>query len=79
VLWLFTGRRVGSEAAERQAQQLVAVSFFLLAAYVGVESVRSLIGGHEPGTSWLGVGLAAFTTPTMPLLASGAGSARRRR
>jgi divalent metal cation (Fe/Co/Zn/Cd) transporter len=69
VLWLFTGRRVGSDAAERRAQQLVAASFFLLAAYVGVESVRSLIGGHEPGTSWLGVGLAAFTTPTMPLLA----------
>jgi divalent metal cation (Fe/Co/Zn/Cd) transporter len=69
VLWLFTGRRVGLNAAERRAQQLVAASFFLLAAYVGVESVRSLIGGHEPGTSWLGVGLAAFTTPTMPLLA----------
>jgi divalent metal cation (Fe/Co/Zn/Cd) transporter len=69
VLWLFTGLRVGSDAAERRAQQLIAASFFLLAAYVGVESVRSLVGGHEPGTSWVGIGLAAFTTPTMPLLA----------
>jgi divalent metal cation (Fe/Co/Zn/Cd) transporter len=69
VLWLFTGRRVGSHAAERRAQQLIAASFFVLAAYVGVESVRSLVGGHEPEASWLGIGLAAFTTPTMPLLA----------
>jgi divalent metal cation (Fe/Co/Zn/Cd) transporter len=69
VLWLFTGSRVGSHAAERRAQQLIAASFFVLAAYVGVESVRSLIGSHEPDVSWLGIGLAAFTTPTMPLLA----------
>ncbi len=36
---------------------------------VGVESVRDLAGGHEPGASWVGIGLAAFTAPTMPLLA----------
>jgi divalent metal cation (Fe/Co/Zn/Cd) transporter len=69
VLWLFTGARVGSHGAERRAQQLIAASFFILAAYVGVESIRSLIGGHEPDASWLGIGLAAFTAPTMPLLA----------
>jgi divalent metal cation (Fe/Co/Zn/Cd) transporter len=69
VLWLFTGARVGSHSAERRAQQLIAVSFFVLAAYVGVESIRSLVGGHEPNASWLGIGLAAFTAPTMPLLA----------
>ena len=70
VLWLFTGARLGSHTAERRAQQLIAVSFFVLAAYVSVESLRSLIGGHEPGASWIGVGLAAFTAPTMPLLAA---------
>jgi divalent metal cation (Fe/Co/Zn/Cd) transporter len=69
VVWLFTGARLGSHGAERRAQQMIAVSFFVLAAYVGVESVRSLVGGHEPGVSWLGIGLAAFTAPTMPLLA----------
>jgi divalent metal cation (Fe/Co/Zn/Cd) transporter len=69
VLWLFTGPRIGSDSAERSAQRLIAVSFFILAAYVGVESIRSLLGGHEPATSWLGIGLAAFTAPTMPLLA----------
>jgi divalent metal cation (Fe/Co/Zn/Cd) transporter len=69
VLWLFTGKRLGSPTAERRAQQLIAASFFVLAAYVGVEALRSLIGRHEPGQSWLGIGLAAFTIPTMPLLA----------
>jgi len=70
VLWLFTGARLNSHVAERRAQQMIAVSFFVLAAYVGVESIRSLVGGHEPDASWLGIGLAAFTAPTMPLLAS---------
>jgi divalent metal cation (Fe/Co/Zn/Cd) transporter len=69
VLWLFTGSRVGSASAERRAQQMIAVSFYVLAAYVGVEAIRSLIGGHEPDPSWVGIGLAAFTAPTMPLLA----------
>ena len=70
VLWLFTGRRIGSDGAERRAQQLVAVSFFLLAAYVTAESARTLLGGQHPETSWIGIGLAAFTAPTMPLLAT---------
>ena len=69
VLWLFTGARLTSQTAERRAQLLIAVSFFVLAAYVGVESARSLAGGHAPAPSWVGIGLALFTAPTMPLLA----------
>lgn len=69
IVWLFSGVRRGSERAERRAQQLVAASYFLLAGYVGVESLRTLIGGQHPGTSWVGIGLALFTAPTMPLLA----------
>jgi divalent metal cation (Fe/Co/Zn/Cd) transporter len=69
VVWLFTGGRLGSEGAERRAQQLIAISFFALAAYIGVEAVRTLVTVNEPRTSWVGVGLAAFTAPTMPLLA----------
>jgi divalent metal cation (Fe/Co/Zn/Cd) transporter len=69
VLWLFTGNRIGSHAAERRAQQLIAFTFFLLAAYVSVEAVRTLVGGDHPQASWAGIGLAAFTAPTMPLLA----------
>ena len=41
VVWLFTGDRRSSQTAERRAQQLIAASFFVLAAYVGVEAVRS--------------------------------------
>jgi hypothetical protein len=44
-------------------------SVIVLAAYIGVESIRDLIGGHHPDPSWVGIGLAAFTAPTMPLLA----------
>ena len=69
VLWLFTGTRVGSHAAERRAQQLIAASFFVLAAYVSVESVRTFFDGNHPEASWVGVGLAAFTAVTMPVLA----------
>jgi divalent metal cation (Fe/Co/Zn/Cd) transporter len=69
VVWLFTGRRLGSEAAERRAQQVIAVSFLLLAAYVAVESARTLVGSVHPDPSWVGIGLAAATAPTMPLLA----------
>jgi divalent metal cation (Fe/Co/Zn/Cd) transporter len=69
IVWRFTGSRLGSATAERRAQQLIALSYFLLAAYVGIESVRDLAGGHEPAASWVGIGLAAATAPTMPLLA----------
>jgi divalent metal cation (Fe/Co/Zn/Cd) transporter len=70
VIWLFTGARLHSETAERRAQQLIAASFFVLAAYVTAESIRTLVGGTHPETSWVGIGLAAFTAVTMPLLAA---------
>jgi divalent metal cation (Fe/Co/Zn/Cd) transporter len=69
VIWLFTGGRGASERAERRAQQLIAASYALLVAYVVVESLRDLLGSHHPEVSWVGIGLAAVTAPTMPLLA----------
>lgn len=66
LLWRFATARDG---AERRAQQLIAASFLLIAAYVGVEAVRSLVGGHEPDASGVGIGLAVLTLITMPLLA----------
>lgn len=69
ILWRFAERRSDSEHAERRAQQLVAASYALLVAYILVESLRTLLGGHHPDTSWVGIGLAAFTAATMPLLA----------
>lgn len=70
VIWLFTGARLHSETAERRAQQLIAASFFVLAVYITAESIRTLVGGTHPETSWVGIGLAAFTAVTMPLLAA---------
>jgi divalent metal cation (Fe/Co/Zn/Cd) transporter len=70
VVWLFTGDRRGSRVAERRAQILIAVTFFVLAAYVSAEAVRALSGGAHPAVSWVGIGLAAVTAVTMPLLAA---------
>src|SRR6202022_3671284 len=51
VVWRFTGTRTLAEHAEGRAQKLVAVSFFLLAPYVAVESLRTLIVEHHAETS----------------------------
>lgn len=69
VVWLFSGSRLGSHRAERRAQQAIAVSFFVLAAYVAAEALHTIVAGDRPEVSWAGIGLAAFTAPTMPLLA----------
>jgi divalent metal cation (Fe/Co/Zn/Cd) transporter len=70
VLWLMGGGRSSSPGAERRAQQLIAASFAVLAVYIGVESVRDLLGRHEPGVSMVGIGLSIVTLATMPPLAS---------
>jgi divalent metal cation (Fe/Co/Zn/Cd) transporter len=70
VIWLFTGSRLQSHSAERRAQKMIAASFYVLAAYVSLEALRSLVASDEPGTSWVGIGLAATTAATMPLLAN---------
>ena len=67
VLW-----RLGdlSEEREERALRLIAVSFFLLAAYVVVESVRDLVVGSEPETSVAGITITALSLVVMPLLAT---------
>jgi divalent metal cation (Fe/Co/Zn/Cd) transporter len=69
VLWRFSRARASSQEAERRAQRLIALTFYVIAAYVAVEAIRSLLGGDEPEASWAGIGLAAFTAATMPPLA----------
>jgi divalent metal cation (Fe/Co/Zn/Cd) transporter len=69
VIWLMADARSASATAERRAQQLIAASFVLLAAYVGIESVRDLAGNHRPDVSWVGIGLSIVTLATMPPLA----------
>jgi len=55
VLWQLRGS--GSRGRERLALQLIAVSFFTLAAYVGYESVRDLLLAERPDASPVGIGL----------------------
>ncbi len=67
IVWLYRLR--SDHADERRAQQLVAGTYVVLVAFILVESSYTLVGGHHPDASWVGIGLAAITAPTMPLLA----------
>jgi divalent metal cation (Fe/Co/Zn/Cd) transporter len=64
VAWQFAGR--DPEAREKTALRVIAISFFALAAYVSVESVRALLGHGEAGHSIVGIGLAAVSLAVMP-------------
>jgi divalent metal cation (Fe/Co/Zn/Cd) transporter len=68
VIWRFTGERKGSDAAERRAQKLVGVSFFLLAPYIASEAILTLASNSHPATSWPGIALAVGSIVLMPLL-----------
>jgi divalent metal cation (Fe/Co/Zn/Cd) transporter len=68
IVWRFTGARMFSPAAERRAQKLVAIQFFVLAPYVGFESVRALVEAERPDVSWLGIALSASSLVVMPYL-----------
>ncbi len=66
IIWRFWGARALSERAERRAQKLVAVQFFILAPYVTVEALRALAGAHEPRVSTVGIALTAASAVAMP-------------
>ncbi|CUR54315.1 cation diffusion facilitator family transporter [Nocardioides sp.] len=66
ILWQF--RHPLPESRERRALRLLAVSFFVLAAYVGFESVRALMTGVSPEVSRVGIGLAMASLVVMPFL-----------
>lgn len=68
IVWRFTGARMFSAAAEQRAQKLVAIQFFVLAPYVGYESIDALVNGERPETSWLGIALSASSVVIMPYL-----------
>ena len=68
IVWRFTSWRTLSEAAEDRAQKLVAIQFFILAPYVGIEAVRALINGSHAEESIVGIALAASSVIVMPWL-----------
>jgi divalent metal cation (Fe/Co/Zn/Cd) transporter len=70
VLWRFRG----SERREQTARRLVGVCFLLLAAYIAVESLRTLWTRAQPERSVPGILIAVAAIIVMPLL----GRAKRR-
>jgi divalent metal cation (Fe/Co/Zn/Cd) transporter len=68
IIWRWATHRVNDEAVERRAQKLVAIQFFVLAPYVGYESVTALVEGERPDVSWLGIALSASSVIVMPYL-----------
>lgn len=58
------------ERRERITLRLVAATFFILAAYVTVEGIRSLIENEHPQASPVSIGVLIASLIVMPLLAA---------
>jgi divalent metal cation (Fe/Co/Zn/Cd) transporter len=61
--------RTRAEHVERRALRLVGISFFLLAVYIGVDALHTLLTREPPKTSLPGLVLAVLSLIVMPLLA----------
>jgi cation diffusion facilitator family transporter len=57
------------EKVERRAMRFVAITFFILGAYVLFESIKKLVTVEVPETSLAGIIIAAVSLIAMPLLA----------
>nr|WP_280250063.1 cation transporter [Nocardia abscessus] len=68
VAWQFAGR--DPEKREKIALRIIAFSFFALALYVTVDSIRVLAGIGEAQHSPIGIGLAAASLVIMPVLST---------
>lgn len=66
VVWQFSGP---DEQREARALRLIAISFFVFAAYVAGRALWDLASGTEPSESLVGIGLAVASLLVMPLLA----------
>lgn len=69
--WRLAQERRGGcmQASDKRATRAIAVSFLLLGAYVGVESVGNLANGSRPDASVVGIVLATLSLLVMPVLA----------
>ena len=57
------------ERIEQRARKLVALSLFLLAAYIAVRAVTALVAGERPEASLVGLALALVSLAVMGFLA----------
>ncbi|MFI8219071.1 cation transporter [Streptomyces sp. NPDC085932] len=71
VAWQFTARDHDvRQAREQRTLRIIAVSFFVLAAYVVVDAVRALTGTGEAERSVPGIVIAALSLAVMPFLSA---------
>jgi divalent metal cation (Fe/Co/Zn/Cd) transporter len=71
LLWRLRAEHRGAnvEQVERKALKLVGLSFLALAAYVAVDSIRTLLERQHPERSLVGIGVAVLSIVVMPWLA----------
>jgi divalent metal cation (Fe/Co/Zn/Cd) transporter len=78
VAWQFSARdHITREAREKRTLRIIALSFFALALYVTIDSVRALTGTGEADHSVPGIALAALSLAIMPFLSAAQGRAGR--
>lgn len=71
VAWQFSAREHSvREAREKTTLRIIALSFFALAAYVGVDAIRALTGTGEAEGSVPGIVIAALSLAVMPFLSA---------
>ena len=68
VLWRFRASDV-HEDAERRGARVAGALLFVLAAYVAITSVASLLGYSDPKTTFLGIAILVAAAAVMPWLA----------
>jgi cation diffusion facilitator family transporter len=64
-----SGDEEAIERIEHRAERFVGIAFLLLAAYVGFEAIRALIGQQAPDASPVGIALTAISLVVMLWLA----------
>ncbi|TQJ38019.1 cation efflux family protein [Arthrobacter sp. SLBN-112] len=64
--WQFSAK--DPERREHLTLRIIALSFFALAAFVAIDSIRSLAGGGEAQHSLPGIVIAALSLAVMPVL-----------
>ena len=68
VIWELRG---ADQERERSATRIIGLTFFILAAYVAVESIRDLLTHARPGRSLPGLAITVAALIVMPALAMG--------
>jgi divalent metal cation (Fe/Co/Zn/Cd) transporter len=71
VTWRLAAERRGgcTQEADRRATRAIAVTFLVLAGYVGADAISRLANGERPDSTTVGIVLTAVSLVVMPFLA----------